>query len=178
MIFIMSRQITSLFLQLPERHFEVGETIFRTGDPVTHMFLVRQGSAALVRSLPSGDQAYLQRANVNELLAEASAYAEKYHCDCVALESSTLAVLLCTQFRHALRSDADLAEDWVAQLSRALQRTRMRAEIRSLKTVRDRLDVWLAEYGPLPEKGEWQYVAHELSVSREALYRELARRRS
>lgn len=174
----MSLSVSSLFLQAPVRHVEAGETIFRTGDLVQHVFLVRHGSVALVRQLPSGDQAYLQRATENEMLAEASAYAEKYHCDCVVLKRSTLAVLSRAHFRAELRNSVDLAEAWAAHLSRMVQRTRMRAEIRSLKTVADRLDAWLAEYGPLPEKGEWQSVAHELSVSREALYRELARRRS
>ncbi|NNE89303.1 MAG: Crp/Fnr family transcriptional regulator [Silicimonas sp.] len=174
----MSLHISSLFLQAQDRHFDVGEPIFRTDDPVTHMFLVRQGDAALVRTLPSGDQAYLQRAAENELLAEASAYATTYHCDCIALKRSTLAVLPRSQFRTSLRSDPDMADSWGAHLARSVQHTRMRSEIRSLKTVAARLDAWLAEYGPLPDKGEWQTVAYELSVSREALYRELARRRS
>ncbi|CAN0567198.1 unnamed protein product [Ectocarpus sp. 12 AP-2014] len=178
MITIMSLDISSLFLQAPDRQVEAGETIFRTGDLVRYVFLVRQGNVALVRLLPSGDQAYLQRAADNEMLAEASAYANEYHCDCVALKRSNLAVLPRAKFRAELRSNIDLAEGWAAHLSRTVQRTRMRAEIRCLKTVADRLDAWLAEYGPLPEKGEWQSVAHELSVSREALYRELSRRRN
>jgi CRP-like cAMP-binding protein len=178
MIIIMSLCISSLFLHAPERQVKTGDVVFRTGDSVKNVFFVRRGSAALVRRLPSGDQAYLQHAKDNEMLAEASAYADAYHCDCVALGHSTLAVLPRSQFRADLRSNVDLAEVWAAHLSRTVQRTRMRAEIRSLKTVADRLDAWLAEYGPLPEKGEWQSVAYELSVSREALYRELARRRS
>ncbi len=178
MIFIMSSQIISFFLQASDRHFDARETVFRTGDPVAHIFYVRQGSAALVRTLPSGGQAYLQRATDNEVLAEASAYADAYHCDCLALKRSTIAAMPRAQFRDALRSNVDLAEEWAAHLARTVQITRMRAEIRSLRAVADRLDAWLAEYGPLPEKGEWQSVAHELSVSPEALYRELARRRS
>ncbi len=43
--------------------------------------------------------------------------------------------------------------------------------------VADRLDAWLCEGHLLPNKGRWQDVASELGVSREALYRELARRR-
>ena len=178
MIAIMYMSVSSLFLPAPDRQVEAGETIFRTGDPVKDVFFVRQGDVALVRRLPSGDQAYLQRAKDNEILAEASAYAAEYHCDCVVLKRSKLAVLPRSQFRAELRSNVDLAEAWATHLSRTVQRTRMRAEIRCLKTVADRLDAWLAEYGPLPAKGEWQSVAHELSVSREALYRELARRRT
>ncbi len=177
MISIMSSQIASLFLEASARPFDSGATLFRTGDPVTHMFLVRLGSAALVRTLPSGDQAYLKRATDNEVLAEASAYAETYHCDCLALTQCTIAAMPRAAFRNALRSNVDLAEEWAAHLARAVQATRMRSEIRSLRTVSDRLDAWLAECGPMPEKGQWQSVARELSVSPEALYRELARRR-
>ena len=54
----------------------------------------------------------------------------------------------------------------------------MRTEIRSMETVAERLEAWIDEYGDIPEKGNWQTLACELSVSREALYRELARRRS
>ena len=79
---------------------------------------------------------------------------------------------------EALRSDSELTEAWAAHLARSVQRARMRAEIRSLKTVAERLDAWTAEHGDIPEKGQWHVLAAELSVSREALYRELARRRT
>jgi hypothetical protein len=55
---------------------------------------------------------------------------------------------------------------------------RVRAEIRSLPKVAERLEAWLREGHVLPDKGCWQDVAAELGVSREALYRELARRRN
>jgi CRP-like cAMP-binding protein len=54
----------------------------------------------------------------------------------------------------------------------------MRAEIRTLRTVAERLDAWLGEGNVLPDKGRHQDVAAELGVSREAFYRELARRRA
>jgi hypothetical protein len=54
----------------------------------------------------------------------------------------------------------------------------LRAEILSLKTVSARLDAWMDwNGGVLPNKGEWKLVAGEISVSPEALYRELGRRR-
>jgi hypothetical protein len=52
------------------------------------------------------------------------------------------------------------------------------AETVSLRTVAQRLDAWLAwNEDRLPGKGEWKAVAEEISVSPEALYRELAARR-
>ena len=160
------------------RRFDPGEAIFRAGSEVTQVFLVCSGRTALVRSLASGERAILQRASAGHILAEASVYAQNYHCDCKALETTELASMPLKSFREALRVDTQLAEAWSAYLARGVQQARMRAEIRSLRTVAERLDLWLAEYGPLPEKGQWQDLASELSVSREALYRELSHRRT
>jgi hypothetical protein len=44
--------------------------------------------------------------------------------------------------------------------------------------VAERLDAWLGAEGGLPDRGRWQELAEELGVTREALYRELARRRA
>jgi hypothetical protein len=41
----------------------------------------------------------------------------------------------------------------------------------------DRLEAWLCEGNALPSKGRRQDVATEIGVTREALYRELSRRR-
>lgn len=177
MIAVMQLEISSIFDRAQERAFEEGAPVFRAGAPVTNAFLVRHGCAVLVRALENGSDVYLQRAHAGEVLAEASVYADCYHCDCVALQPTVLAMLPRDEFREILRGDSALSENWAAHLARTIQRTRMRLEISSLKTVSERLDAWIAEHGPLPEKGQWQSVAHELSISREALYRELARRR-
>ena len=169
--------VYSLFDDGNDRRFDPGDTIFRAGTKVRFVFLVRRGLTALVRSLPSGEQAILQRASEGDIVAEASVYATRYHCDCIALEPTVLAHMPQASFKTALRSNVELSEAWAAHLARSVQRARMRAEIRSLKTVAERLDAWIGEYGSIPEKGHWQTLASELSVSREALYRELARRR-
>lgn len=48
-----------------------------------------------------------------------------------------------TDFKRALSDDRQLAEQWEARLSRAVQAARVRAEIRSLRTVSERVDAWL-----------------------------------
>jgi hypothetical protein len=63
-------------------------------------------------------------------------------------------------------------------LGREVQKARTRGEILSRRTVREKLDAWLAENGgALPDKGVWRHLADEIAVSPEALYREIARRR-
>lgn len=170
--------VGSFFDSVQSQRFDSGDIVFRTGTAVTQVYLVRTGLTGLVRPLASGEQAILQRASSGDVVAEASVYAQTYHCDCVALEPTVLARASRKSFREALRSDLELSEAWASHLARSVQMARMRAEIRSLKTVADRLDAWITEYGDIPPKGQWQNLADELSVSREALYRELARRRS
>jgi CRP/FNR family transcriptional regulator, dissimilatory nitrate respiration regulator len=82
------------------------------------------------------------------------------------------------RFLSVLADDPALATSWSALLARSVQAARLRSEIRSLPRVADRLDAWLGEGNALLEKGRWQEVAAELGVTREALYRELSRRRT
>lgn len=119
----------------------------------------------------------LQNAGPGAFVAEASAYSSRYHCDAVAAEESVVAGLPRERFLSALKDDPALAENWSALLAHSVQSARLRAEIRSLPRVADRLDAWLGEGNRLPERGRWQEVAAELGVTREALYRELALRR-
>lgn len=178
MIGIMSDLFEPLFTDAAAREFAAGDLLVRAGDPVVSMILVRSGCADLVRHTDQGLKMVLQRAGPGQILAEASAWSDVYHCDAVAAESCVAALLPRTVFVVRLRSDPDLAELWARNMAHAVQAARLRAEIRSLPRVADRLDAWLAEGRSLPDKGRWQEVAAELGVTREALYRELARRRS
>lgn len=178
MIAIMSDLFEPLFADAATREFAAGAVLFRAGDPVVSMILLRAGQADLVRHTGHGLTMILQRAGAAQVLAEASAWSDAYHCDAVAVEPCVAALLPRPVFLARLRADPDLAELWARKLARAVQAARLRAEIRSLPRVADRLDAWLAEGHRLPDKGRWQEVAAELGVTREALYRELSRRRT
>lgn len=160
------------------RVLAAGEPIFFTGDPVQLLVLVREGELHLLRRTASGTAVLLQRARAGEVLSEASVYSGTYHCDAQALVDSRLTLLPVAAFRAGLAADASAMEAWAAHLARSVQQARMRAELRSLRTVAERLEAWLGDGRPLPDKGGWQDLAAELGVSREALYRELARRRA
>jgi len=178
MIMIMQAVLSSLFsgsrsLDLPE-----GGPVFLTGQSVESIFLVRAGRVQLQRHTPHGARLILQSAGPGAVLAEASVYSAQYHCDAVAIEATTLAAVAKPTFLATLRDDPDQALAWSAMLARAVQSARVRAEIRSLPRVAERLDAWLDQGHALPGKGRWQDVAAELGVTREALYRELSRRRA
>lgn len=179
MIVIMCAEHTRLFVhpQATERRLQSGEALFFAGDPVTQLAMITEGRVHLLRRTVEGASVILQAAEPGDVLAEASVYSARYHCGAEAVQPSTVRLLAVSAFRNTLREDPTLAEAWAAYLARSVQAARLRAEIRTLRKVSDRVDAWLGEGRALPEKGQWQDFAAELGVTREALYRELARRR-
>lgn len=181
MIAIMSELLADELSKLAERQqaLAAGDALFRAGDPILSLFLVVSGALVLSRSLPHGSDLVLQRAGPGAVLAEASLFADSYHCDAIAAQPSVLHLLRRQRVEAALASDAVLARAWMRHLAQEVQRSRAVIEILSLKTVAERVDAWIAlNGGTLPPKGHWRRVALEIGITPEALYRELARRRS
>lgn len=176
MIPIMSELIRALFLAASSHALRQDAVLFHADDRVRTLFFVESGCVALERYLETGTATCLQRARAGQILAEASVYAEHYHCGARALEASVVKAVPVLEVRGRLHSNADLAEAWARHLARTVQTTRFLAEVRGLRTVSERLDAWLAEHGAIPAKGQWKTLAAELAVSQEALYRELAKR--
>lgn len=155
-----------------------GNHLFHASDAVTHMHYLVEGEVDLVRSGRDGDRLILQRARAGRVIAEASAYSPVYHCDGIARTSACCTAIAVTDFRKRLTGSARLQDMWAQHLAETLQRERLLAEIRTRKTVSARLDAWMGTDGEMPAKGQWQELASFLGVTREALYRELARRKA
>jgi CRP/FNR family transcriptional regulator, dissimilatory nitrate respiration regulator len=180
MIAIMSRTLIDRLSKLTEHEQKLaaGEILFRAGDPVLSLFLVVAGGLRLIRSLPHGFQLTLRRVGPGAILAEASLFADSYHCEAGAIEHSVLRVVPLRRIEAALASDAGLARAWTRHLAQEVQRARAHAETLSLRTVAERVDAWIAlNGGTLPARGHWRQMASEIGVTPEALYRELAQRR-
>ena len=180
MIIIMSQSIERHLRSLRSRlrHFESGRPLFYRGDTVTDMYFVLTGSVLLVRHQSDGSALILQRACPGSILAEASLYSATYHCEAVASAATDIRVYAKAGFKRMLANSPEFSNVWASYLAQELQRSRLRSEILSLKTVAARLDAWIAwNGGNAPEKGEWKLLASEIGVSPEALYREIAKRR-
>ena len=175
MIAIMS-EWRSLFDGAPSRMLAPGETVFAREQPVRSIYMVVTGTVALERPMADGTALTLYLAREGALLAEASLFADCYHCDAVARETARVAMLPKSSLLAALRAAPDMAIDMFAQAAHEVQRQRSRIEILRLRRVSDRLDAWLELYGE-PSRGEWTRVADGIGVTPPALYRELSRRR-
>ncbi len=151
--------------------------MFHQADQVRSMYLVRSGAVALERTLRDGVPLTLHVATPGMALAEASLFAETYHCDAVARSDAEVAGLSRAKFLAALRNRPEAALSLIESHAKEVQAQRARIEILRLKRVSDRLDAWL-DLHRAPSKGAWITVAEQIGVSPPALYRELARRRN
>lgn len=166
---------SALFAGAIRRDVLRGGTLFRAGDPVQFVHFVDRGRVALQRVLPGGDVLTLHVAKAGELVAQASLFAETYHCDGVCLTDTSVGGLPKSKVVTAL-IDEGRAMDAFAATSHDVQLLRARIEVLRLKRLSCRLDAYLALFGP-PPSGGWVNVAEWIGVSSAALYRELARRR-
>lgn len=174
----MPTEFLHLFETTRQLDLNPGQTLFLTGTPVEKVFLVRSGQVALVRRTAKGGTLRLQQAGAGEVLAEASVWSLRYHCDAEATQATKLATVPVNLFRRQLASDVGLADAWARHLARAVQTARFQAGLLALRCVAERLDAWLDAGNSLPPLGQIQTLAADLGVSREALYRELSRRRN
>ncbi len=175
MIWIMSEIWQKIFFGAPERIYEKGATVFRRDDPPRFAYAVREGMIVLRRSLADGGALDLQKTRKGALLAEASLFADRYHCDAVCATHVRVACLPRRDVVSALSEDRN-AVAALADASREVQGLRSRVEVMRLKTLRARLDAYIDLFGK-PKRGEWVRIADWIGVTPEALYRELAARR-
>ena len=179
MITIMSDMLIARLSKLANREqpLAAGDILFRASDTVRSLFLVITGAVWLTRPLPNGLQLMLQRAGPGTILAEASLFADHYHCDAAAAADALVRAVPIRRLEQALAEEPGLARAWTRHLAMEVQRARANSEVLSLKTVAARVDAWAAlNPGAFPPKGQWCQVASEIGVTPEALYRELARR--
>ena len=178
MIEIMSEELATLLQGLRGREYEfaAGAPVFHLGDAVRVVHFVRRGAIHLVRTQEDGAALILQRARAGSILAEASVYSDRYHCDARAESDARTWAVAQKDLSRRLDANPELSRDWARHLAHEVQRARLHAEILSLKTVAARLSAWLFWNGALPEKGQWHRIADEIGVTPEAFYRELAKR--
>jgi CRP-like cAMP-binding protein len=180
MIAIMFPSHVAQLLRSCERDvsFRDGEPVFFAGEAVRFLFVVREGGVQLLRRHPDGDAVVLQRVQPGGLVAEASLFAQAYHCEAVAQGPTRLARIAKATVLEDHLQQPEWLRAFAAHLASEVQRARGRAELMSFRKVGDRIDAWLALSGSvMPGRGDWVDWARELGVTPEALYRELARRR-
>lgn len=162
-----------------ERRLARDEPLFHRGDPVTAMFRVEEGRVRLERRTIEGGLLVLQNAGSGALLAEASLFAEVYHCDASAAEPAVVSVYPRAAIVAAMKAEPERLLQYARLLAGEVQSLRHRLEFRNVRSARDRLLLYLELHADAATRsftitGTLQDIAFELGLSREALYRTLA----
>lgn len=157
---------------------EVGERLFRQGDPTFAVFNVESGRLRLVRHTASGSQVTIHIARPGESLAEPSLFSPIYHCDCVADTRSEVVMFPKEALMRAMADDPDLALRMMARLARLVQTLRSRIEHRNIRSAKERVlrALMLLEPsggGRFEIEGTLKDLASEIGLTHEALYRAL-----
>ncbi|MBA2781076.1 Crp/Fnr family transcriptional regulator [Billgrantia kenyensis] len=66
------------------RRLVSGERLFHAGEAVTSVFVILSGQVRMRRVSQAGAEVTVDRADTTRWLAEASLFAERYHCDAIA----------------------------------------------------------------------------------------------
>jgi len=155
-----------------------GELLFSQGDRAAAIYKVESGRLRLIRRTVDDHLVILHTARRGEFFAEASLFADAYHCDAVAAAQSSVRVYPKATVMEALRADPSLAEAFMARLAHQLQELRARMELRNIRSARDRVLQYLrlragAHNRSVAIEGQLQDIAAEIGMTREALYRTL-----
>jgi CRP/FNR family transcriptional regulator, dissimilatory nitrate respiration regulator len=160
------------------RDLATRELLFQQGDRTTAIFKVESGRLRLMRRTVDDHLVILHTARRGEFFAEASLFAEAYHCDAVAAAPSRVRVYPKTTVMAALRAYPALAETFMARLAIQLQELRTLMELRNIRSARERLLQYLRwqaieQDRSIAVEGQLQDIAAEIGITREVLYRTL-----
>jgi CRP-like cAMP-binding protein len=161
------------------RQLAAGESLFNQGDPAIAIYQVDSGRLRLVRRTSDDHLVILHTARRGEFFAEASLFAETYHCDAVAAAPSRVRVYPKAEIIALLRTEPAFAEAFMTRLAHQLQELRTRMELRNIRSARERLVQYLrlrteSDGRSVRVEGQLQDIAAEIGMTREALYRTLA----
>lgn len=151
--------------------------MFRQGDRAAAIYKVESGRLRLIRRTVDDHLVILHTACRGELFAEASLFAEAYHCDAVAAAQSRVRIYPKAMVMDAVRTNPALAEAFIARLAHQLQELRARMELRNIRSARERVLQYLRLHvhgRSIAVEGHLQDIAAEIGLTREALYRTLA----
>ncbi|MFQ3787132.1 Crp/Fnr family transcriptional regulator [Halomonas sp. A29] len=162
-----------------QRQLAAGEMLFHAGETVASVYVIVSGQVRLMRVNHVGAEVTVHRAGPACWLAEASLFAERYHCDAIADSEACLLSFPKAAVVEGMQRRPELATGLLADLARRLHEARLRIEILNMPTAQERLLAYFrahagGEGAELTLPGSWKALASEIGLTHESVYRALA----
>jgi len=166
-----------------EQSLAKGEFLFRQQQPTAAIFVVISGRIRLFRDLPDGSSVTLHVARIGESFAEAALFANHYHCHAQAEVDSSVMRLDTKRLLNTMVANKELAMQLSQVLAAQVRDLRAMLSLRDIRSANERVLAWLR----LKARGEqmeviidrsWTGISEELGLTKEAVYRSLARLQS
>ena len=161
------------------QELQADEVLYRRGEPVKQIYVVERGRLHLCSHDPAGRAVPLYTIRLGECVSEAAIFAAHYCGDVVSEVRSRVRGFPKAALQDALRRDPELAQQYMTQMGRRFNELRLRLELRSLRSARERILQYLAaSAGPgvtsvlidRPLKS----IADDLGLTHESFYRTLS----
>jgi CRP/FNR family transcriptional regulator, dissimilatory nitrate respiration regulator len=163
------------------QYIAAGETLFRQTELASAFFIVETGRVKLVRYTGADKMVTFQIAGAGDSLAEIALFSDTYPCTAIAQVDSRVIVYPKEQLLSALRNNSDLADNFMAILTRQIQALKVRLELREIRSAGERVLQYL-RYLTQPDtptivtfNHPLKDIAAELGLTPETLSRALAR---
>jgi CRP/FNR family transcriptional regulator, dissimilatory nitrate respiration regulator len=159
---------------------EKGQVLFHRNAEVQAIYAVKSGQIRLLHYTQSGQSISHYTVSAGELCAEVALFLEAYACSAIAEAPTQVLAFPKQAFLKAFRQNQSFATAFTTQLSTRLHMTKMSLELRSIRSAQERVLHYLRlvtspEKNTVILKQPLKNIAHELSISPEALSRTLTK---
>ena len=161
--------------------YDKGETIFYSMEEAARIGLILDGSVQAQKLFPNGSQINVSVRKRGEMIGPAAAFArnQKYPCDIVSLEESTIMMFRREDVLLLMQKDIRIMRNFMAELATASYMLQQRLELLSYSGIAQKAAFYLLIKSRQSGKTEIKIPgsvtswAMSMNVSRPSLHREL-----
>ena len=161
--------------------YDKGETIFFLMEEASRVGIVLEGRVQAQKTFPNGSQVNVSVRIPGELIGPAAVFSknQRYPCDIVALEPTTLMVFQKEDLLSLMQKDVRILQNFTTEIASATYMLQQRLELMSYNGISQKAAFWLLTQARQTGKNEIRIPdsvskwAMMLNVSRPSLHREL-----
>jgi len=168
-----------LLARVTHRNLAAKEVLYHRGDKAVAVFAVERGRLQLFSYTTEGKSVPLYVIRAGECVAEAALFADHYCGDVVAEVPSRVAIFPKGPLLQAFHEQPALSDDFMARLTRRFNLLRIRLELRTVQSARERVLQyirWIAspDQTSILLDRPLKSIAEDLGLTHESFYRTLS----